>query len=245
MTDLHQLQFYATPEHPCSYLPGRQAKTLFVDPKADLDTADYSTLSDLGFRRSGPHVYRPHCSGCRACISARLAVERFRPSKTQKRILRLNADLETEVVDPLSSAEIYHLYERYISERHHDGDMYPPSEEQFRSFLVESDQQTRFMLFRAGRRLLAVAVIDQLEHGLSAIYTFFDPDEQRRSLGTYAVLSQIHYATQKGLRYLYLGYWIQNCRKMEYKIRYQPVELLVEGCWLELDPRASGISTHL
>ncbi|WP_210395302.1 arginyltransferase [Motiliproteus sediminis] len=244
MTDLHQLQFYATPEHPCSYLPGRQAKTLFVDPKADLNQEDYSTLSDLGFRRSGPHIYRPHCHGCKACISARLAVDRFRPSKTQKRIQRINHDLSVEVVNPTDSEEVYQLYQRYISERHRDGDMYPPSPEQFHSFLVESDQQTRFMLFRQQRRLLAVAVVDQLEQGLSAIYTFFDPNEQRRSLGTFAVLKQIAYTAEQGQPYLYLGYWIQNCRKMEYKIRYQPVELLVEGCWLEVDPRGSGISPY-
>ncbi len=235
MTELRELQFYATPEHPCSYLANRQAKTLFVDPKAELDRGGYSVLSDLGFRRSGPHVYRPHCNGCTACISARLPVDQFQLSRSQKRVLRHNHDLSLRITAPTMSDELYDLYQRYISARHADGDMYPPSVEQFESFLVRSEQETYFYQFRSESELLAVAVVDQLDQGLSAIYTFFDPQVRHRSLGRYAILKQIQAAQQQQLEFLYLGYWIKGCQKMDYKIEYRPIQLLLDGQWMQLN----------
>ncbi len=235
MTELRELQFYATPEHPCSYLANRQAKTLFVDPKAELDRSGYSVLSDLGFRRSGPHVYRPHCNGCTACISARLPVDQFQLSRSQKRVLRSNHDLSLRITAPTMSDELYDLYQRYISARHADGDMYPPSVEQFESFLVRSEQETYFYQFRSESELLAVAVVDQLDQGLSAIYTFFDPQVRHRSLGRYAILKQIQAAQQQQLEFLYLGYWIKGCQKMDYKIEYRPIQLLLDGQWMQLN----------
>ncbi len=235
MTELRELQFYATPEHPCSYLANRQAKTLFVDPKAELDRSGYSVLSDLGFRRSGPHVYRPHCNGCTACISARLPVDQFQLSRSQKRVLRRNHDLSLRITAPTMSDELYDLYQRYISARHADGDMYPPSVEQFESFLVRSEQETYFYQFRSESELLAVAVVDQLDQGLSAIYTFFDPQVRHRSLGRYAILKQIQAAQQQQLEFLYLGYWIKGCQKMDYKIEYRPIQLLLDGQWMQLN----------
>lgn len=234
MTDLNTLQFYATPEHSCSYLPNRQAKTLFVDPKAVVDRSSYSVLSDLGFRRSGNHVYRPHCEGCNACLSARLPVDSFRLSKSQKRVLKSNSDLRLEISEPTLTDEIYDLYRRYITARHADGDMYPPSREQFLSFLVTSDQETYFYLFRQQRQLMAVAVVDRLEQGQSAIYTFFEPQQPQRSLGRFAILKQIEDTQQRELPYLYLGYWIRGCNKMNYKIEYRPIELLVDGQWIRV-----------
>ncbi len=234
MTDLQQLQFYATPEHSCSYLENRRAKTIFVDPDALLDKNNYSRLSDLGFRRSGNHIYRPHCQNCSACISARIPVALFRPSKSQKRVLRLNQDLLTCSRAPTYTDEYYALYERYIRVRHHDGDMHPSSIEQFESFLVQSQFNTRFIEFRHDQTLLAVAVVDYLEQGISAIYTFFDPDLPHRSLGKLAILRMIQQAHLEGLPYLYLGYWIKNCQKMAYKADYQPIQLLIEGHWGQL-----------
>ncbi|MEH6470816.1 MAG: arginyltransferase [Halopseudomonas sp.] len=234
MTDLHQLQFYATPEHSCSYLENRQAKTIFVDPNAELDKNHYSTLSDLGFRRSGNHIYRPHCQHCNACVSARIPVDLFRPSKSQKRVLSLNNDIQLQSFDPTYTDEYYALYERYIRVRHADGDMYPASKEQFQAFLVDTQYSTRFVEFRAGKTLIAVAVVDFLEHGISAIYTFFDPDEQHRSPGKLAILKLIQLAHCEGLPYLYLGYWIKNCQKMAYKVNYRPIQLLIAGHWVHL-----------
>lgn len=235
MSNLRTLRFYATPEHTCSYLPDRQARTLFVDPRATIDRSLYSQLSDLGFRRSGSHIYRPHCENCQACISVRIPVDRFEPSKTQKRIANRNADLIVRSSPCILTAEYYALYERYIRQRHADGDMYPPSEDQFINFLAEGGTDSCFYEFRTPQeRLLAVAVSDRLDQGLSALYTFYDPDEHKRSLGVYAVLWQIRQAQRLGLPYLYLGYWVKDCRKMNYKTAYAPLEMLLNGEWQTL-----------
>ena len=233
MSDLQTLRFYATPPHNCSYLPARQAKTLFVDPQIKVSSALYSQLSDLGFRRSGSHIYRPHCDQCNACISVRIPVAAFKASKTQRRIWRRNEDLQVTRAEPQLTIEYYRLYERYISQRHADGDMYPPTPGQFMSFLVEGQQPGYFYEFRdPNKRLLAVAVTDQLAQGLSALYTFYDPEQERRSLGTYAILWQIEATRRAGLDYLYLGYWVRDCRKMRYKTAYQPLEMLIADQWV-------------
>lgn len=234
MTDLQQLQFYATPEHSCSYLENRQAKTIFVDPDAELNKRDYSALSDLGFRRSGNHIYRPHCKDCSACISARIPVELFVASKSQKRVLNLNRDIHTSIQLPAYSDEYYALYERYIRVRHHDGDMHPTSKEQFESFLIHSQYNTRFIELRNDQELLGVAVVDYLEQGISAIYTFFNPDLPQRSLGKLAILKLIQLAQNQDLPYLYLGYWVKGCQKMAYKADYYPIQLLIAGHWVHL-----------
>lgn len=234
MTDLKELQLFATPEHDCSYLPERKAKTLFVDPQAIVSTRAYSRLSEMGFRRSGSHIYRPHCHNCQACVSVRVPVQLFIPNKTQRRIINRNKDLKIKRTSPRFSEEIFSLYSTYINERHADGDMYPPSREQFVSFLVEGEQRFDFFEFRLQDRLIAVAVTDILSEGLSATYTFFDPspEMEKRSLGAFAILWQIEACKKAGLEHLYLGYWVQGCRKMHYKIAYRPLEFLIDSQWL-------------
>ncbi|MFP8965102.1 arginyltransferase [Pokkaliibacter sp. CJK22405] len=228
---IEKLRFYATPEHNCSYLPGQTAKTLFVDPDIDIDHTGYGLLSDLGFRRSGKHLYRPHCEQCSACISVRVPVESFTPDKRQRRIARKNDHLRASIVLPAFNEEHYALYVKYIEGKHADGDMYPPSEAQYISFLVEGREDTRFVEFRDGDQLVAIAVVDFLDSGLSAVYTFYDPDN-KNSLGVYAVLWQIAYAKQHFYSFIYLGYWIKDCRKMSYKLEYRPLQLLINGQWV-------------
>ena len=235
MTALAHLKFYATQPHPCSYLSDEQAVTLFLDPQQPLDPETYSQLSELGFRRSGEHLYRPHCTQCRACVPARIPAADFVPNRQQKRILKRNSDLQVTRRRPAMTEELYQLYSRYITARHSDGDMYPPSREQFRSFLVSEDGFCEFNEFRLDGRLLAVAVTDRLNNGLSAVYTFFDPDEAPRSLGRYAILWQIEQARQVGLPAVYLGYWIRNCRKMSYKTEYRPLEMLINQRWVRVN----------
>ncbi len=234
MTTLRQLHFYSTPEHECSYIPGRMARTLFVDPQAIISTDAYSQLSELGFRRSGKHIYRPNCEGCQACVSVRIPVDSYRPGKSQKRVLNRNQDLSCQRVMPVMTDEHYALYARYINSRHADGDMHPPSAEQFRAFLVEGHDSSFFFEVRLNDQLLAVAVTDQLTQGLSAIYTFYEPALPKRSLGTYCILTQIEQSRQLGLPYLYLGYWVKQCQKMNYKIGYRPLQLLIDGHWSAL-----------
>jgi arginine-tRNA-protein transferase len=234
MTVLSKLKVFATHPHDCSYLPSQQATTLFVDPAARVDVHLYSQLSELGFRRSGPHLYRPHCAGCDACIPARVSAAAFKPDRQQRRIWQRNQDLRVEDRTRIDGDEFYSLYARYIEGRHRDGDMYPPSRQQFDSFLTSEWNCTHFFCFYASTELLAVAVVDIIDNGVSAIYTFFDPAQEARSLGTFAILWQIELAHRLGLEHVYLGYWIKQCRKMAYKTRFRPVELLLNGQWLTL-----------
>jgi leucyl-tRNA---protein transferase len=234
MTELARLKFYATQPHPCSYLPDEQATTLFLDPSQPMDAQVYAELSEMGFRRSGDHLYRPHCQRCTACVPARIPAAEFRPNRQQRRIFKRNNDLEVRMVRPAFSEEYYALYVRYIELRHADGDMYPPSREQFSTFLVRDLAFSRFYEFRKDGRLLAIAVTDALPNGLSAVYTFYEPNEERRSLGRFAILWQIAETARLGLHAVYLGYWIKNCRKMNYKTQYRPIELFVNQRWIAL-----------
>lgn len=235
-SSLHHLKVFTTYPHECSYLLGKEATTLFVDPKQEVDQNLYTSLSRMGFRRSGQHMYKPNCASCQACVPARIPVADFMPSRNQRRVLKRNADLRVQSLATLEAREVYPLYEKYISARHRDGDMYPPSAEQFKSFLGQAWDFTRYYCFSAGDALKAVAVVDHLNDGFSAIYTFFDPADDARSLGKFVILWQIELAKQLNLPYVYLGYWVQNCRKMDYKIQYKPIELLNQGEWVRTEP---------
>ncbi|MDR5859317.1 arginyltransferase [Halomonas eurihalina] len=233
---IRDLRFFLTVPHSCSYLEGREATTLFLDPQQSPGVGVYDALTLLGFRRSGHHLYRPHCEGCSACVSVRIPVDDFAPSRTQRKLMHRNADVSEHVRPAVFDAEHYALYAHYIRTRHSDGDMYPPSEDQYRTFLTLDQDYAKLLELRLGDRLLAVSAFDQLEHGLSAIYTFFDPANpfERRSLGTYAVLSLVERARYLGLPYVYLGYWIQQCRKMAYKQSFRPLERLDGRHWRRL-----------
>ncbi len=229
-----QVQFFLTPKHPCSYLNRNNAQTLFFDPRRIITTSMYQALTDQGFRRSGSHLYRPHCGSCQACIPTRVPVSRFQPNRSQRRALSRNTDLEVRIEEATFSRRHYHLYERYISLRHADGDMYPASEDQYRSFLLSPWSNSVFVSVYDGERLLSVAVTDKQPQGLSAIYTFFEPNEAQRSLGTLSILKQIELCREWELPYLYLGYWIKDCDKMSYKTQYRPTELFVNNKWISL-----------
>ena len=235
MTSLSELRFFTTPAHDCSYLDDRQAITLFVDPLAKIDTNLYSSLSAVGFRRSGSHIYRPYCQNCSACVPVRIPVQQFDYRRRHRRILKRNEDMTVRSVMPVSTREYFDLYERYIAARHSDGDMYPASSEQFSSFLVDGREEAAFYEFRVRGKLLAISVVDRLNNGLSAIYTFFDPDEDARALGVLAILWLIGETKRLGLEHLYLGYWIKDCQKMNYKVDYKPTELYINNHWVVMD----------
>lgn len=233
---VRDLRFFLTVPHACSYLPDQEATTLFLDPQESPIPGVYDSLSLLGFRRSGRHLYRPHCEGCNACRSVRVPVERFAPNRTQRRISRRNEDITTRITPAYFDARHYALYADYINHRHADGDMYPPSHEQYRTFLTLDEPYAQLMELYLENRLIGVAAFDELEHGLSAIYTFFSVDESldKRSLGTLAILRLIELTYDKGLPHLYLGYWIEACRKMRYKQNFTPLEVLDGRQWREL-----------
>ncbi|NCF45136.1 MAG: arginyltransferase [Proteobacteria bacterium] len=228
------LDFYLTPPHPCSYLDRSDAQTLFADPRRIITSSSYQHLSDQGFRRSGGHLYRPRCNHCSACIAVRVPMASFKPTRSQRRNLRKNRDLRVEVEPARFTQRHYQVYERYISLRHTDGDMYPASEDQFRSFLLCAWATTRFVCVYDGERLLSVAVTDQLDDGLSAVYTFFEPAEQSRGLGVYSILQQIELSKALGLSHVYLGYWIKESAKMNYKSQFRPLQMFIDGRWLTL-----------
>lgn len=234
MIQYKNIKFYATQPHECIYLPEEQATTLFMDPEIPLDKELCSDLAEVGFRRSGQYIYRPHCNRCRACISARIPVDAFQMRRTQRKTWNRNSTLRVVKVSADFQDEHYMLYEKYINQCHQDGDMYPATIEQYTSFLVESTEFTSFYEFRLDGQLLAVSVVDHLRSSLSATYTFYDPDCSQRSLGRYCILWLIAQTRKLGLPYLHLGYWIRNCQKMNYKIEYRPVELYVSQEWRQL-----------
>jgi arginyl-tRNA--protein-N-Asp/Glu arginylyltransferase len=228
---LRQLAFYASQEHPCSYLDGRRAVTLFADPSASMDMPLYSRLAELGFRRSGNLVYRPQCPQCRACMPARIPVNQFKPNRAQRRTLQANAQTSTVLADSGFSEEHFALYRRYMSVRHAGGGMDDPDPEKYRDFLCTLWARTEFVEFWHEEQLMAVAVLDVMSQGLSSVYTFFDPRFSALSPGRYAILWSIQETQRRGLPWLYLGYWIGDCDKMRYKQEYRPLELRINNQW--------------
>lgn len=223
--------FYTTPPHPCSYLPGQEAITLFADPQYPKNKRLYSALADYGFRRSGKHLYMPHCRHCSACIPVRIAVNEFSPSRTQKRTLKKNQDINLSVLPAVYNQEHFDLYKKYLCSRHPDGGMDNPVQETYMEFLTASWAETAFYEIRVSEQLVAVAVVDIMDDALSAVYTFFDPEYADRSPGRLAVLLEIEQARSLGLRWLYLGYWIENCAKMRYKSEYRPQQRFYNNNW--------------
>jgi leucyl-tRNA---protein transferase len=233
----NSVPLYITGEHACSYIPGLSARTLFVDPLHRVDANTCGLLLERGFRRSGAHIYRPACSGCRRCVSLRIPVREFAPNRSQRRTWRQNArDLVRTSRPAVFDPEHYRLYQAYLQSRHPEGIMSDDaSPSSYFDFLVAPwGGTTRFLELRAGGRLMAVAVTDLLPSALSAVYTFFDPDLSDRAPGTCAILAQIQEARRLGLEHLYLGYWIQDCRKMSYKDRYRPTEAWDGSAWRHL-----------
>ena len=222
-----RLTFFATPPYVCNYLPSKQAISLFIDPATPKNPRLHAILSSYGFRRSGEHLYRPRCLGCQACIPVRVPVTEFRPDRNQQRTWRKNQDLRMIAAPPVFKREYFQLYQKYLATRHPGGGMDDPTPQSFMEFLTSSWADTIFYEFRLDRHLLAVAVVDRMEDALSAVYTFFDPDHSARSLGRFAILCEIEATRIAGLKWLYLGYWIKECRKMRYKNEYRPFEYMV------------------
>jgi arginine-tRNA-protein transferase len=235
MTHLHeipiQLQFYITSPYPCSYLPDLTARSQVATPAHLVDTVVYSELIRHGFRRSGFYTYRPQCGECKACVPVRVAVDDFVPNRTQRRVLKANAGMSVSIESPHYDDEHFALYQRYQAERHPGGGMDHDNREQYTHFLVASQVESYLLVFREDDKVRMVSLIDRVADGLSAVYTFFDPDLSRRSLGVYNVLWQIDLARQLGVPYLYLGYWVADSRKMAYKQQYQPLQGFIDADW--------------
>ena len=225
------LSLYITAEHECGYYDDRQTSNLIPDPQMKMGSALYSLLLSKGFRRSGEFVYRPHCKECAACTPCRINVIHFKASRNQRRCLKNNQNLTTHIKPAQFSEEYFSLYSRYINGRHKDGSMADPTPEDFSNFLLNGWKTSVFIESRLKGKLLCVAVVDFLNAGPSAVYTFFEPEEQKRSLGTFAILQQIWLARLYQKEHLYLGYWIENHPKMEYKRKFSGLEIYQQEIW--------------
>ena len=195
----------------------------------------YNLLIKKGFRRSGHHVYRPHCVTCEQCVSVRIPVNEFKPKRSQRRASVSNQDLTTHVAEARYTNEYFSLYERYLNSRHKDSGMDKPKREDFERFLISDWCDSLFIELRLEEQLLAVAVTDKVDTGLSAVYTYFDPELPKRSLGTAAILNQIAITKDMGLDYLYLGYWISGSQKMTYKAEFTPQERYISEQWIRIE----------
>jgi arginyl-tRNA--protein-N-Asp/Glu arginylyltransferase len=224
--------FYTTAPLPCPYLPGRTERKIVTELAGTEAEGLHDRLSRAGFRRSHNIAYSPVCPGCRACIPIRIVVGAFQPDRTQRKVIKANADLAAYEMPARATAEQFALFQRYQAVRHGDGDMAAMGFYDYRAMVEDTPITTGVVEFRdAAGSLLGACLTDWVSDGLSAVYSFFDPEHDRRSLGTYAILWLVSRARALGLPYVYLGYWVPESRKMAYKARFRPSEALMGGAW--------------
>ena len=229
-------QFYVTAPQPCPYLEGRMERKLFTALQGDTAEMLNDSLSKQGFRRSQNVLYRPSCTECAACLSARIRVSDFAPSKSQKRVIKRNSALERTATAPWATEEQFELFRRYLDSRHADGGMADMDIFEFAAMIEETPIRSRIVEYASpdedgGRSLKAVCLTDVLDDGVSMVYSFYDPELERQSLGTYLILDHVEIAKEAGLDYVYLGYWVPGSAKMGYKARFGSLEVYRHGEW--------------
>jgi arginine-tRNA-protein transferase len=237
-------QFYLTAPSPCPYLGGKEERKVFTHLVGERAPELNNILTQGGFRRSQSIAYRPACEGCRSCVSVRVVAKDFRPTQSMRRITRRNADIASEMRIAVPTSEQYAIFRAYLDSRHRDGGMADMTVLDYAMMVEDSHIETRIIEYRrrdpgtpqrAGGELVAIALTDVLGDGLSMVYSFFEPDEAARSLGTFMVLDHIARAQRMGLAYVYLGYWVRGSRKMDYKSRFLPQERLAPDGWARVE----------
>jgi len=230
-----RIKLYQGTANDCSYLNDRQAINIYADPHHPQPAVVYNELITRGFRRSGEFVYKPGCTDCSACIPVRIVVDEYQTRRVDRRNLKLNADLDVSFVEAKFTDEYFDLYRRYLAARHPKGGMDNPEAADFERFLLNPWGETLFVSVRLDSECIAVAVTDATPTGLSAVYTFFDPEQEYRGLGRYCILQQIELCQKMSFPYLYLGYWVDGCQKMQYKTDYRPQQLFDGTQWKTSD----------
>lgn len=243
-------QFYVTAPQPCPYLAGRMERKLFTALQGDQATVLNDSLSKQGFRRSQNVLYRPSCADCTACLSARIRVADFKPSRSQRRTLSRNTGLRRDATSPWATEDQYELFRKYLDSRHADGGMADMDIFEFAAMIEETPVRSRLIEYsdkndNGGRDLVAVCLTDVLDDGLSMVYSFYDPDRQKSSLGTHIILDHIEIAREAGLPYVYLGYWVPGSPKMGYKAGFSALEIYKQGNWIDIgNPEDHGTDLH-
>ena len=232
-TVLEKIQFYVTTEYSCGYINGRDAQSIVATPYKNINSINFNSLIKKGFRRSGQYVYKPNCKNCSACIPIRLLTSNFNASKSQKRVKKSLNKFSVKLLPLTFDKEHYDLYVDYQNKRHRSGDKGGDDMADYNDFLIKSNVNSKLVEFRLNNQLKMVTIIDIIKDGISAVYTFYDCNNQKLSLGTMSIIWLLELCKNENLPYLYLGYWIHESQKMKYKINFKPYELMINGVWQE------------
>lgn len=236
MSNAHNpIRLFETVVDECPYLDNKESASILVDPEHKVDHQLFSMLSRSGFRRSGAMLYSPKCPNCNACVSVRIPAVRFKPSRNQKRVWKKNIDLEVRIEEVRFDHSHFQMYLKYQQHRHPESSMCDDDPQKYISFIDSEFSNSKFFCFYLDNKLIGISVVDQFQGGLSAVYTFFDPDYSHRSLGTYAVLYLLYLARMKKIDHVYLGYWIDGSPKMDYKRNFRPMQGYFDRNWVDLN----------
>ena len=229
------IRLYETVLDDCPYLEDQKSASIIVDPDHQIDKDLFSTLSRSGFRRSGEMLYSPKCPNCSACVSVRIPSTEFKPSRGQKRVLKKNNDLQASIEEVRFEQEHFDMYYSYQQHRHSGSSMCDDDTSKYLSFIESSYSRSKFLCFRLNGKLIGITVLDQFDGGISAVYTFFDPEYSNRSIGTYAILYALKLSKVHNIPFVYLGYWIEGSPKMNYKRKFKPLQGYIDRQWQQLE----------
>ncbi len=230
---LEEIQFYVTTKYSCGYINGRDAQSIVATPYKSINNKNFDSLVNDGFRRSGQYVYKPNCQSCKACVPIRLLASNFIASRSQKRASKYLDKLTVNILPLAFNEEHFELYVHYQNKRHLDSGKSEDEISDYNDFLIKSNVESKLIEFRLGDELKIVTIIDIIDDGISAVYTFYDCSNQKLSLGTISIMWLLKFCKKQNLSFLYLGYWINESKKMKYKTNFKPYELLLEGIWQE------------
>tara|TARA_B100000767_G_C19732817_1_gene522531 strand:- start:76 stop:801 length:726 start_codon:yes stop_codon:yes gene_type:complete len=230
---LEEIQFYVTTKYACGYISGQDAQSIVATPYKNINSKNFEGLINEGFRRSGQYVYKPNCKSCNACVPIRLLASKFVASRSQKRAANYLDKLTIKILPLNFNEEHYELYVHYQNRRHQDTGKSEDEISDYNDFLIKSNVESKLVEFRLGNELKMVTIIDIVNDGISAVYTFYDCSNRKLSLGTISIMWLISFCKKQNLSFLYLGYWINESKKMKYKTNFKPYELLLEGIWQE------------